>query len=93
MRPGLRLVYVLMYHKGEGGKPIPELEILSVVAVLDDIPASCLLRGQVGTVVDIWAPGVYGVEFCDPDGKTCAMAALRADQVMALRYMPVDRAA
>jgi hypothetical protein len=37
--------------------------MLSVVAVLEDIPESGLLRGQVGTVVERLAPGVYEVEF------------------------------
>ena len=35
----------------------------SVVAMLEDLPEEGLVRGQVGTVVESWAPGVYEVEF------------------------------
>lgn len=69
------------------------IEILSVVALLEDLPAEGLVRGQVGTVVENWAPGVYEVEFCDDDGKTYAMVALKADQLMRLHHEPVNRAA
>jgi len=34
----------------------------SVVALLEDLPEEGLVRGQVGTVVENWAPGVYEVE-------------------------------
>ena len=37
----------------------------AVVALLEDPPAEGLVRGQVGTVVENWAPGVYEVEFSD----------------------------
>jgi len=30
----------------------------SVVAMLEDLPEQGLVRGQVGTVVESWAPGV-----------------------------------
>ncbi len=43
-----------------------------------------LVRGQVGTVVENWAPGVYELEFAGDDAKSYAMAALRADQLMRL---------
>jgi hypothetical protein len=59
------------------------------VALLEDHPEEGLVRGQVGTVVESWAPGVYEVEFCDGDGKTCAMVALKAEQPMRLHQEPV----
>ena len=40
-----------------------ELEKLSVVALFEDLPAKGLKRGQVGTIVEDLAPGVYEVEF------------------------------
>ena len=49
------------------------IEILSAVARLEDLPEEGLVRGQVGTVVESWAPGVYEVEFCDDSGKAYAM--------------------
>jgi Domain of unknown function (DUF4926) len=69
------------------------VEINSVVALLEDLPDEGLVRGQVGTVVEIWAPGVYEVEFADDNGRTYAMAALRADQLMRLHHDPIHQAA
>jgi len=70
-----------------------DIKILSVVALLQDMPEEGLVRGQVGTVVESWAPGVYEVEFSDDDGRTYAMVALRADQLLRLHHEPVQRAA
>ena len=67
--------------------------MLSVIALLEDLPQEGLVRGQVGTVVDTWASGVYEVEFCDDSGRTYAMAALRAEQIMRLHHEPVHEAA
>ncbi len=61
-----------------------EIEMLSVVALLEDISESGLLRGQVGTVVESLAPDVYEVEFSDDSGQTYATLALRSDQLMRL---------
>jgi Domain of unknown function (DUF4926) len=68
-------------------------DLLSVVALLEDIPAKGLLRGQVGTIVETMAPGVYEVEFSDDAGRTYASLALRSDQLMRLRHEPGHRAA
>ena len=64
------------------------IEMHSVVALLEDRPGEGLARGQVGVIVGEWAPGVYEVEFCDDDGKAYAMVALKAEQLMPLRYKP-----
>jgi hypothetical protein len=69
------------------------IEMHSVVALLEDVPEHGLVRGQVGTVVESWASGVYEVEFSDEEGRAYAMAALRAEQLMRLHHEPVDRAA
>ena len=65
-----------------------ELDMLSVVALIKDIPKKGLLRGQVGTVVENLAPGVYEVEFSDDDGKTYASLPLSADRLMRLYHEP-----
>ena len=65
----------------------------SVVALLEDLREEGLVRGQVGTVVENWAPGVYEVEFADDNGKTYAMVALKAEQLMRLHHEPVHQAA
>jgi hypothetical protein len=69
------------------------VEMHAVVALLEDLPEAGLVRGQVGTVVESWAPGVYEVEFADDHGKTYAMVALRAEQLMRLHHEPVHQAA
>ncbi|MGI8743538.1 MAG: DUF4926 domain-containing protein [Bryobacteraceae bacterium] len=48
--------------------------MLSVMALLEDAPEEGLVRGQVGTLLENWAPGIYEVEFCDDNGKPYAMA-------------------
>lgn len=58
--------------------------LFDTVAVLEDLPQLNLQRGEVGAVVELLAPDVYEVEFCDDEGRTYAMFALREDQVMVL---------
>jgi hypothetical protein len=68
------------------------INLLDVVALTEDIPQKNLLRGQVGTVVEILAPGVYEVEFSDDNGRTFAMVSVRESQLMVLRYRPARTA-
>lgn len=70
-----------------------DIEMLSVVALVEDLAGEGLVRGQVGTVVETWAPGVYEVEFCDDHGKAYAMVALKAEQLMSLHHEPGHQAA
>jgi hypothetical protein len=72
---------------------MPEVEPLSVVALLEDVPRQGLVRGQVGTVVENVAPGVYEVEFSNDNGRTYASLALRSDQLMRLHHEPSHQAA
>jgi hypothetical protein len=65
------------------------INLLDVVALVRDLPERALHRGQVGTVVEVLAPGVFEVEFSDDDGRAYAMLSLRADQLMVLHYRPV----
>ena len=69
------------------------LDMHSVVALLEDLPSEGLARGQVGTIVESWSPGVYEVEFCDDSGKAFAMVALKADQLLQLHHQLVPQAA
>jgi hypothetical protein len=69
------------------------IDMLSVVALLQDLPDAGLVRGQVGTVVESWAPDVYEVEFSDDNGRAYAMVALKADQLLRLHHEPVQQAA
>jgi hypothetical protein len=70
-----------------------ELELLSVVALLEDSKDHKLLRGQVGTIVERLAPGVYEVEFSDDEGRTYASLSLSADQLLPLHHEPHHQAA
>lgn len=66
------------------------IKLLDVVALMEDLPAVNLWRGQVGTVVDILAGGTaFEVEFSDRNGRTYASLGLRPDQMILLRYEPV----
>ncbi|MEZ5351554.1 MAG: DUF4926 domain-containing protein [Bryobacteraceae bacterium] len=69
-----------------------ELELLSVVALLENAADHGLMRGQVGTVVERLAPGVYEVEFSDDDRRTYATLSLRADQLQ-VHHEPSHQAA
>jgi len=70
----------------------PDFRLLDVVALTEDLPGKGLLRGQVGTVVEALAPGIFEIEFSDDQGRTYAQFAVRGDQLMALHYQP-ERAA
>jgi hypothetical protein len=69
------------------------MNLYDVVALLEDLPDEGLKRGQVGTLVEEWEPGVYEVEFADTEGVTYAMVALRAEQVMTLYWHPAKESA
>jgi len=72
---------------------MPELELLSVVALMRDMPEAGLLRGQVGAVIEILAPDTFEVEFSDDDGRTYASVAIRSSDLLRLRHAPVNEAA
>jgi Domain of unknown function (DUF4926) len=57
-----------------------------VVALLENIPQHSLRRGQVGTLVELLAPGVFEVEFSDNEGRTYATLALRGEQLLVLHH-------
>ena len=70
-----------------------ELDMLSVVALIEEIPEKGLQRGQVGTIVENLAPGVYEVEFSDDQGRMYASAAVAGDRLMRLHHEPKQHAA
>jgi hypothetical protein len=72
---------------------MPNLELLSVVAVLQDLPDRGLVRGQVGTVVEILTPAAVLVDFSDLEGKTYAIEALDSNLLIRLHHQPLDRVA
>ncbi len=67
----------------------PGFRLLDVVALTADLADEGLAQGQVGTVVEILAPGVVEVEFSDDRGRTYAELAVKEDQLIVLHYEPV----
>jgi hypothetical protein len=64
------------------------IHVLDVVALTADLPDNGLVRGQVGTVVEILASDAYEVEFSDDLGRTYAQLPLRNQDLMVLHYQP-----
>ena len=64
------------------------IRMLDEVALTEDVPERELVRGQVGTVVEILADGACEVEFSDEDGRAYALLPLSPRQLMVLRYQP-----
>jgi hypothetical protein len=65
------------------------IKLLDVVALTEDLPDHELLRGQVGTVVEVYTPEVFEVEFSDINGHTYAMTSVYVHQLMLLHYAPM----
>ncbi len=63
-------------------------ELLDVVALLVDLPAHGLRRGEVGTLVEYLAPDIWLVEFSDNSGEEYAIVELHTNQLMKLYYEP-----
>ncbi|MFZ1887309.1 MAG: DUF4926 domain-containing protein [Candidatus Binataceae bacterium] len=61
------------------------MKLLDVVARNDEMPCAGLRQGQVGTIVELLAPGVFEVEFCALDGASLAVEERR---LMVLHHEP-----
>ena len=68
------------------------IQLLDVVALTTALPESGLVRGQVGTVVEVLRRDTYEIEFSDDDGRTYAQLPLREDQLLVLHYRPQQAA-
>ena len=62
------------------------MRLLDTVALVEDVPALKLYRGQVGTIVEEYEPNVFEVEFSDLEGRTYALETLKASQLILLQY-------
>ena len=65
------------------------IQLLEVVALLQDHEELKLITGQVGTVVETLEEDVFEVEFSDDEGRTYATVALKESELIALHYNPV----
>jgi hypothetical protein len=63
--------------------------LLDVVALLADVPAEGLARGQVGTVVEKLHDKALLVEFSDDQGRAYAVAPCPRAELLVLHYVPV----
>lgn len=61
---------------------------LDVVALLTDLPAERLARGQVGTVVEQLDDTTYLVEFSDEQGRAYAITPCPRAELLVLHYVP-----
>jgi len=62
--------------------------VLDVVALLNDLPAQALARGQVGTIVERLGEHNSLVEFSDNEGKAYAIAPCPDSELLVLHYDP-----
>ena len=62
--------------------------LLDVVALLSDLPAQRLARGQVGTIVEQLDENISLVEFSDEQGRAYAVAPCPTTELLTLHYVP-----
>jgi hypothetical protein len=66
-----------------------KIKMLDVVALMKEVPEKGLKKGQVGTVVEEWAPGVFEVEFSNKQGQAIAFLAAEEKDLLLLHFEPV----
>lgn len=62
--------------------------VLDVVALLTDLPAERLARGQVGTIVEQLDDTTFLIEFSDDQGRAYAIAPCPRAELLVLHYVP-----
>ena len=62
--------------------------VLGTVALLRDVPAERLARGQVGTVVDSLDEQTVLVEFSDDEGRAYAIVPCSYSDLLILHHVP-----
>ena len=62
--------------------------LLAAVALLKDVPAQRLVRGQVGTIVEQLDDKTSLVEFSDEQGCAYAVVACPRADLLVLHYVP-----
>ena len=62
--------------------------LLDVVALLADLPAHTLARGQVGTIVELLDEETVLVEFSDEQGRAYAITPCPSSELLVLHYVP-----
>jgi hypothetical protein len=76
-----------------GQKEPQVIDELETVVLTQDLPASGLKVGDIGTVVTVYKDGeAYDVEFLTLDGYTFALETLRAEEIRPARSREVAQA-
>jgi hypothetical protein len=73
---------------GKKGARNDDPSLLDVVALLTDLPAHELARGQVGTIVEQLDDKTLLVEFSDDQGRAYAVAPCPKTELLVLHYVP-----
>jgi hypothetical protein len=60
---------------------VPEIKLLDVVALKRDRPDYNLKQGETGTVVHVYTPDVFEVEFSDEQGRVRLSEAFLAEDL------------
>lgn len=66
-----------------------QIQLLDVVALLEDIPVEKLKKGQVGTIVEVFDTDNFEVEFADKQGQTIATISLNSAVLLKLIHESV----
>ncbi|MFM6196275.1 MAG: DUF4926 domain-containing protein [Planktothrix sp.] len=66
------------------------MKLLDIIALLENLPELGLYRGQVGTIVEEYEPGVFEVEFSDDTGRAYAIETLSEHQLMVLDHYRLE---
>ena len=69
------------------------MELFAEVALLRDLPEHHLKRGQVGAVVEVYAPEAVEVEFIDNEGYTYALTTIPTADLVQLYRRPLENVA
>ncbi len=64
------------------------VKLLDVVALLVDKPEEGLVSGHVETVVEVFSPADFEVEFLDPAGHTFALTEIKREELLLLKHEP-----
>ncbi|MEO8230721.1 MAG: DUF4926 domain-containing protein [Ignavibacteriota bacterium] len=62
--------------------------LLDIVALSSDLPNEGLLKGQVGTIVEILSDHVFEVEFANDKGVAYAILPIKSSQIIQLHFNP-----
>ncbi len=69
------------------------MKILDVVALVREDTQNGLHRGQVGTIIETIAPGLFLVEFANLNGEAYAFVDLSEGDLLRLHHQPALKVA